>query len=450
MRMLTPAPSPADNPLKGLVPYAGKRPHAFPHSLEFQYLPLSALMTGPDSFDWQPLETVLQDISSRGNQAIFRIWLEYPGRKSGVPAHLLHAGLRITEWTHEEFSAHESIHTPDYHDPRLRQALRSFIAALGKRYDADPRIGFITAGLLGHWGEWHTYPRAALMADETVQAEIMDAYDNAFATTPVLLRYPAGEHSPGKAANHLRRFGYHDDSFAWATLPTGRGADHWFYLPALEAAGLPALQKWRSQPIGGEIRPELWGRIFDADPAHPKAQDFAACVRATHVTWLMDSGMFRREVPPERQARAIEQVRAMGYDFHIPAVSIQRQETSLQVRVRILNQGVAPFYHPWKLELAALGPHGRILHRWPVDWSLKQILPQEPSPDWQANIELPQAPLAGSALALRAIHPLPNGKALRFANADQCRHAPGWLSLGLIPSAADGNPPPRPPLSECH
>ena len=58
---LKPAPSPADNPLKGLVPYSDyaeeNRAH-FPHSLEFDYLSLAELMRGPSSFDWQPMDTL--------------------------------------------------------------------------------------------------------------------------------------------------------------------------------------------------------------------------------------------------------------------------------------------------------------------------------------------------------------------------------------------------------
>ena len=49
------APAPADNPLKGFAPYAGQAKE-FPHSLEFQYFALKDLMTGPNTFDWQPLE----------------------------------------------------------------------------------------------------------------------------------------------------------------------------------------------------------------------------------------------------------------------------------------------------------------------------------------------------------------------------------------------------------
>ena len=96
--------------------------------------------------------------------------------------------------------------TPDYEDQKLRTALSNFIAAFGKKYDGDPRIGFITAGLLGTWGEWHTYPRGELFASKLVQSEVMDAYAAAFRVTPVLLRYPAGEHTWGKASNATRPF----------------------------------------------------------------------------------------------------------------------------------------------------------------------------------------------------------------------------------------------------
>jgi hypothetical protein len=64
-RDLAYAPAPADNPLKGLVPYAGERGDAFPHSMEFEYLPLSALLTGPDRYDWQPLDALLDAVAGR-------------------------------------------------------------------------------------------------------------------------------------------------------------------------------------------------------------------------------------------------------------------------------------------------------------------------------------------------------------------------------------------------
>ncbi len=250
------APAPADNPLKGFVPYAG-RGRDFPHSLEFDYLSLASLMTGPTNFNWAPMERLLDGIASRGCQGVFRIYMEYPRKPSGVPEYLVKAGVTVRAWTNTNTQPLPPAldHTPDYEDPRLRAALTNFIAALGAHYDGDSRIGFITAGLLGTWGEWHCYPHSEWFASKAVQAEVMDAYEAAFRTTPVLLRYPAGDHDQVHAPNSGRSFGYHDDSFAWATLDTGRRSEDWFFLTALGKAGPAALDRWRTAPIGGEIRP---------------------------------------------------------------------------------------------------------------------------------------------------------------------------------------------------
>jgi hypothetical protein len=303
-RELEDAPAPADNPLKGLVPYAGVR-RGFPHSLEFDYLPLSALVKGEGAYDWAPLERLLDGIGGRGHQAIFRVYLEDPGRKGVIPEHLVRGGLKVHRYlnTNTQPLPPAEIETQDYSDPALRRTLRDFIGELGRRYDGDARIGFITAGLLGTWGEWHTYPRGELFASKEVQVEVMDAYEAAFRRTPVLLRYPAGAGDGRMAPNDARPLGYHDDSFAWATLETGRRSDSWFYMALLKAAGPAALAKGRTQPIGGEIRPEAWGKVFDADPGDRRIQDFHACVEATHATWLMDSGMFGEAGKGGRSAR---------------------------------------------------------------------------------------------------------------------------------------------------
>jgi len=290
-----------DNPLKGLAPYQSDVRAFFPHSMEFFYLPYSALVKGYEEFDWKPLETMLDAIARRGHQAILRVFLEYPGKEGVVPDFLVKDGLSVTTWRQDETQPLPiaTIHTPNYEDERLRKSLKNFIAALGKKYDGDPRIGFITAGLLGVWGEWHTHPKSEPFARKAVQREVMDAYEAAFRITPVLLRSPVGERS-AKESNADRKFGYHDDSFAWATLDTGKKGDEWFYMSALKAAGPNAEAKWKTRPIGGEIRPEAWGEVFDTTPKNQSIQNFRRCVEATHSTWLMDSGMFQKRQTAER------------------------------------------------------------------------------------------------------------------------------------------------------
>jgi hypothetical protein len=285
---------------------------------------------------------------------------------------------------------------------------------------------------LGTWGEWHTYPREDLFASKAVQREVMDAYEAAFHVTPVLLRYPAGENDPQKEANADRKFGYHDDSFAWATLHTGKRGDEWFYLTALKAAGRATEAKWQTQPIGGEIRPEAWGQVFDEQPELGKIQDISECVESTHVTWLMDSGIFKRAQSADRIARAGDIVRRMGYEFSCTSVTISDvNESKVAVSLEIKNRGVAPFYYDWKSEWG-LFLDGQLVKTIPASGKLIGLLPNHEPRDWADTLDLSGLKAGQYVLAVRVVNPLKGGKPLRFANRTQDAHAAGWLSLGEV------------------
>ena len=428
------APAPVDNPLKGLVPYETNERALFPHSLEFNYLAFSSMVKGYDEFDWKPMETMLDRMAARGHQAVFRIYLEYPGKKGIIPEFLIKDGLKVYKWLYTETQPEPPapIETPDYEDKNLRKSLKNFIAALGKKYDGDPRIGFITAGLLGTWGEWHTYPRDELFASKAVQMEVMDAYEMAFKITPVLLRYPVGEKDDQKAPNAKRKFGYHDDSFAWGTLDTGKKNDDWFYMASLKAAGPLALEKWKSQPIGGEIRPEAWGKVFDEKPGNKSIQNFRKCVDETHVSWLMDSGMFEKKQKPARIQRAEEQVRRMGYEYHVPGVTIGSVAgRKLPVKVELENRGVAPFYYDWKPEYGLL-LNGEATKTIPGTGKLMGLLPSDKPRVWDDTLDLSGVKSGTYKLAIRVPNSLKNGHPLKFANKTQDADAPGWLTLGSV------------------
>lgn len=423
------APGPADNPLKGFVPYAGQG-RDFPHSLEFNYLSLASMMTGPTNFNWRPMEQLLDGISSRGCQSVFRIYLEYPRKPSGVPAYLVQAGLKVRAWTNTNTQPFPPAldHTPDYEDPRLRAALTNFIAALGARYDGDPRIGFITAGLLGTWGEWHCHPHSEWFASKVVQAEVMDAYEAAFKKTPVLLRYPAGKMDNAHAPNGQRKLGYHDDSFAWATLDTGRKEETWFYLAALRIAGPAAMDRWQTAPIGGEIRPELWPCLWKAQGCK-EGQDFARCVRETHATWLMDSSTSRTLAPDERE-RALAAARSLGYELQVVQATASLVGRRLEVSVTITNRGIAPFYADWPVRLKAVGSGGSELVA-ELPFVLKTLLPAA-SDSRSAALDLNKFSSGDVTLLLGVPNPLKGGRPLRFANAEHDPIRPGWLTLGKM------------------
>ena len=429
------APAPVDNPLKGLVPYAGEHRERFPHSMEFNYIPLSSLVKGERQYDWEPLERLLNEIKGRGHQTVFRVFLEYPGREDVIPDYLVRGGLKVARYVNTNTQPFKTafVETPDYSDPNLRICLRDFIAALGDRYDGDCRIGFIPAGLLGTWGEWHTYPRNDLWASKEVQTEVMDAYEAAFQVTPILLRYPAGDDDPVYALNAARHLGYHDDSFAWATLETGRPTDSWFFLAKMKKAGPLAMVKWVRFPIGGEIRPEAWGVVFDLDPEDERIQDFERCVEETHVSWLMDTGMFREEPSSARRQRAEDAVRRMGYELHAIRVGVEEKGDSLlEVTLEIENRGVAPFYYDWPGFLGLLSQEGKVAKTFPVECEWKGILPGRGPKILKGTVGMEGLQQGTYVLAFGVPNPMEGGHPLRFANKAQDQHAAEWLSLCQI------------------
>ena len=432
---------PLDNPLRGLVPYASQMPwvpegdnqvaqlkftksmaKVFPHSVEFFYISLAELMEGNGKFDWAPLENRLKQISGRGCQCTFRVFLEYPGKTNAIPQFLIDDGLKVRHWKSED----GEIHTPDYEDPRIRKAMRQFIAAMGERYDGDARIAWLTVGMLGLWGEWHDYPKEELFASKEVQTEIMDAYEAAFNKTKLHLRYPAGDQDYSHAANAERDFGYHDDSFAWATIPTGKSEDDWFFGSLLESAGPAAVDKWKSEPIGGEIRPETWGCVFEEPGCAPKGQEFDKCVQHTHVSWLMDSGMFLKPQPKKLIDMAKKKTASMGYQLTIESATLKMEADNRSVYVKIGNRGVAPFYYRWTVETVLLDSNNHPAAKIANDWKLPEVMPGEVS-SWRLLLpeDAPEVPRIG----IRVPNPMSGGFPLRFANEEQMLDGDRWLVL---------------------
>ncbi|QDV15333.1 hypothetical protein CA51_52470 [Rosistilla oblonga] len=425
------SPGPADNPLKGLVPYQDPPADRFPYSMEFNYLPLAKLVTGPGQYDWQPMDAMLEDIASRGRQTVVRVFLEYPGRKNLIPQFLIDGGLKVHYYMNTNTAPHPpaAIETPDYEDPNLRKTMTDFIAAWGARYDGDPRLAYITAGLLGTWGEWHTYPKTELWASKQVQREILDAYVAAFPKTPVLLRYPAGPNDELYYDSTTYPFGYHDDSFAHSTLPTGRKQDDWYFWPKMLHAGLS--QRWQTAPIGGEIRPEVWGCCFDKEPCTAASQSFDECRDVTHATWMMDTGLSRKKADADRYRRAIEAVQKMGYDLQVVAAAAKRQpDGSVKVQVTVENRGIAPFYHHGWTARLQIASDQKLIGELATDWSPRMIQPGERK-TFEHTLDPTELPAGKHQLQLQIPNPMPSGKPLRFANQAVDPRS-GTLTLGTF------------------
>lgn len=416
-RVLNYTNAPVENPLKGLMPYLDARNVSkpgydrFPYSMEYFYIPLRQLMVDHQKFNWSDLEMNLNSIASRGNQAVFRVYLDYPQRSTGIPDFLLKNGLKTYKYS--QFGGGTC---PDYNDPQLLQALDNFITALGAKYDGDPRIGFIQVGLAGFWGEWHTTGSDWMPAVEN-QNRILTSYDKAFDKTKILVRYPVGD-SP------YMDIGYHDDSFAYQTI--GGGDDS--FLSLLKAAGME--NNWKMAPVGGEIRPEIQLSMWKYTP--PKGlEDYYTCIEKTHASWLLDQGVFDQPPAGLKWCRAMEGARRLGYELFVPKSFLfyeVKRGVPIKLGVQIQNTGVAPFYYNWTVRLGVKNSTGELIKTWDTNWKINKIMPGPKPADFEWNIEQPGLEIGAYNMVIRVVNPLKGGKKLMFANVEQGDD--GWLDLG--------------------
>ena len=188
------------------------------------------------------------------------------------------------------------------------------------------------------------------------------------------------------------------------------------------------MERWRTAPIGGEIRPELWPCLWKNEGCK-EGQDFARCVRETHATWHMESSTSRTLTPDERE-RALAAARSLGYELQVVKATAALKDRALDVSVTITNRGVAPFYAGWPVYVVAVGSDGgESSAKLPFAPSK---LPPSASDTQSVTLDLAKLAPGETTLLLGIPNPLKGGKLFRFANGDQDRDRAGWLTLGKV------------------
>jgi hypothetical protein len=201
------------------------------------------------AFNWTVLDNHLSGSASRYAHAAVRFILDFPGWSLMVPQYLINDGIDM-RWDN-------GMMTPHYGDPKLLQALEQFVTRFGRRYDGDPRLGFVQVGLLGYWGEWHTWGTSQDLVPHESGESLIKWFAAAFKTTQIQTRWP-------RASAHAAGFGRHDDSFAYNTLD---GADNggyvaqWYFWP--DVTKYNQTDFWKRGSMGGETRGEIASDVFE-------------------------------------------------------------------------------------------------------------------------------------------------------------------------------------------
>jgi len=410
-----------NNPMKGWMPgYTGIK-STFPYSIDHFYIQLNKVYTGWGQCNWTEFEKELKRMTDGGRHVVCRFWVHYPTKPSALPDFL------------KPLVPSYSDDSPDYNDEDFMKAMEDFIALFGAKYDGDPRIVFIEAGLNGKWGEWHTYPENDRAMNQTNKNRLATAYLKAFTKTHIGIRQ-----SNHIASAQKRSFGYYDDSWAHSTLCTGSWC---FWNGNIVKDGITDIYKYH--PIAGEMRPEVQGEIFNAWPNASKTasgepmEDMETCIKTTHLSFMKAFGGLFNKVPTATQwANGLKSHKMLGYQFFVKSVQLTPLKSdSFKLDLNIQNRGVAPIYYNWQVEFSAINSSGQWLGIiGTADWNTNTLYPDATNYLKTFSGKLPSKGIY--KILMRFKNPLDSysssARVLRFANEKQDADKAGWLTLGTI------------------
>ena len=350
----TPEPEPDPTPVKTTVrvPFKSEITHVQPMTgivlwntssavkkeyvqLEFSYMLYNDVCKEKDVYDWSPMDKLLEQVASRGHQAVVRFRYTYPGYASAVPNYIKKMEGYEARWARADGRSREDTEYPDWRCEELQRFHMEFHRRFAERYDKDPRLAFVETGF-GHWAEYHVYDGLYIdgqtFPSKDFQAEFLPKMDEWFQDTPWLISIDAADdqYAPFHEKKELKdlNFGNFDDSFMcedWG----GYNWSSWTFF---------GKERYKKAPAGGEF-----SYYSNYDQKHVLDKDgmygrkFEDVVAKVHMTFIIGNDQ------PGKQTveRITEAAMSMGYRFEIRDFKVTEGKNA---EVVIANVGVAPIY----------------------------------------------------------------------------------------------------------
>lgn len=328
-------------------------------SLEFSYcLPCAVVKGKTDDkidYDWSSFEKMLDDIASRGHQAIVRFRIEYPSatitnasgcteKVKGATAvpNYIKANKSYTETYSEDPGGDGPTYYADWSNKELLWFYKQFYTDFAAKYDKDSRIAFVQAGF-GHWAEYHIYGTTLKLdtnfAGKGYQSEFLTHLDTLFQETPWSISIDAADKKYTPIAGNKTllglKFGLFDDSFMHKEHDISQGdgdnEKNW------QAIGE---NRWKTSPAGGEISYyEDKDQHEFLNPAGLYGVTWEDAAAKYHMTYVI--GNDAPEGSYATKERVYEASSYAGYKFEITGYAVNK----VSAAVRVKNVGIAPLYH---------------------------------------------------------------------------------------------------------
>jgi hypothetical protein len=418
-----------NNPYMGMAPSALYGPYDRPHRLAYMLVTWRELEPERGKLAFEELEQRFhfQAWQERGVKLILRFVMDYSEDER------VHKD--IPDWLYEELNGDGIWYdaevgkgfSPNYENPLLLERHQELMQRLGERYNGDPRIAFIALGSLGHWGEWHTYqgddlyipfPKLAT-SDQYVQH-----YLEAFPDKQLLMRRPhpiAREEGLGLFNDMFGSERATDDFVSWF----GEG-----YESQLAGEFIPEMADfWQTAPSGGEFTNAGRLRMYFTEEGLSSIIEQA---RQSHTSWLGPSTPIDTTLDALEESRLEQFLKSLGYRYTIETAVLPVESEagqSVPVNLTIRNEGIAPFYYEWPIELSLADAEGRIVSTFNTKEDLRRWLPGTTEAEQWLPIP-PDLPAGTYSVSVAIVDPETEKPGVEFAN--EWRRSDGRYAVGKI------------------
>lgn len=326
---------------------------------------------------------------------------------------------------------------PDWNSEAYLSGWEKLWQAIAKRYNDNPKVGFIDIGGFGAWSEWFFEDAWGEWATQASAARICDAVIGSMTNKYVIAPAPALVPGNDPGLNYGFRYAVsQSDRVGWRFDNVGA--------QEVDLSGNFWTQReqdtWKRAPIVTE-----WGPSVNANLPRTYVDQGYSNAQLMHISTISSSNRPDKTygsnnqynyknyntMSPEDQATYAIMMKRLGFRLSLTSAVMQTNVaagSAMQVATNWRNEGVAPTYDPWDVELVLMDGSNTIVWQISLDnIVLKSVLPGEHQ--FSSSLTVPN--LRGTFTAgIRAVDPANYLPPLRLANAGRTGH--GVYPLGTI------------------
>ncbi len=320
-------------------------------ALEFSYCLYSDVVNETQGvYNWTKFETLLNDIASRGHQAVVRFRYEYPGPDGAIGgvsgACAVPAYIKALPGYNQTYSSNPGGDGPTYYcdwsNAELQRFTKEFYTKFAERYDSDPRVAFVQTGF-GHWSEYHIYGTTLSLGhnfpSHAYQKEFLQHMSTTFVHTPWSISIDAADDEYTPIVNDptllALQFGVFDDSFMHSKHDISQGDGY-----NEECWNALNRSRWQFAPGGGEFSYYTSNDQKNAlNPAGMYGGTWEQRAAQYHMTYIIGNDVTTGSYGTVDRVK--EASMNSGYRFKITSFQVSNTEA----KVKVKNTGIAPIYH---------------------------------------------------------------------------------------------------------